>query len=189
MKMKTRLKLGTLMTTASIAAMNLNAFADGEPKAAPGGPQSVIQDIAKQATGDGEFSSINSSINEFSGNIILFVLSTVTAVVLVGLAITLLMMALGGQREKENAKGKILMAIVLLVLATPAAFFGIAGLIGSEAESAGTTINTKLGGSRDVDINKSINVIENGSEILEAFNGIEFEDAAAEEEQEYSVHI
>lgn len=131
--MKRKTKVGMLATAVSAGLMSISAFA---------GPQDVISDISNAAgKGDGSLSSINESINSFSGNIILFVLSTVTAVVLVGLAITLLMMALGGQREKENAKSKILTAIVLLVLATPAAFFGIAGLIGEQAESAGSKIN------------------------------------------------
>ena len=62
------------------------------------------------------------------------------AVVLIGLAIALLAAAFGGQREKENVKGKVVWAIICLALATPASFYGIAGMISRAASDAATSV-------------------------------------------------
>ena len=133
--MKKRTKIGAFLCAGATLALSIPAFATN-----------VISDIENNAGSAGELSSINKSVNKFSGNLIAFILSLVVAVILVVVAIALLKAALGGQREKEEVKGKIIWAVVLLVLATPAAFFGIAGIIGSEAEKVGTNIKNGGGG-------------------------------------------
>ena len=129
--MKRKTKLGIVTCAMTTAFLSTAAFAN-----------SVIQDIQNAADeGGGQFKSINDSVNKFSGNLILFILSLVVAVVLIGLAITLLAAAFGGQREKENVKGKVIWAVICLALATPATFYGVAGMLSNAASSAATSVS------------------------------------------------
>ena len=131
--MKKKTKLGILTCAMTTAFLSTSAFAS-----------QVIEDIKNAADeGGGQFKAVNDSVNKFSGNLIIFILSLVVAVVLIGLAITLLAAAFGGQREKENVKGKVVWAIICLALATPASFYGIAGMI---SRAAGDAANSVGGG-------------------------------------------
>ncbi len=129
--MKKKTKLGIVTCAMTTAFLSTSAFAN-----------SVITDIQSAAEqGGGQFKSINDSVNKFSGNLITFILSLVVAVVLIGLAITLLAAAFGGQREKENVKSKVIWAVICLALATPATFYGVAGMLSSAASSAATSVS------------------------------------------------
>ena len=96
------------------------------------GQLATIQD---QANNPDQFSSITDAINKFAGNIIACILSIVVAFALISAAVAMLMASLGSNKDKEGAKGRIIWAIILIVMASPAAFFGIAGVVANIGSS------------------------------------------------------
>jgi hypothetical protein len=142
-----------MLALAIVCSTKTYAFADGTSTVTGSGTNSgsddSIIDMIKSSDGTGSLNSIKQIVAKLSSSLISLILMTVVAVASVVAAIALLVMIAGGQRGKEDAKGKIVMAAICIVIAVPSTFFSILGFVEKVGTEASNDFNTTNDGAVD----------------------------------------